>query len=271
LVGRNGAGKSTLIKLAAGLLRPSTGRVLLCDAPPTRVAARNVLGYCPDIDRFYEEMSGRAFVAWMLRLDGLAAHAAKERAGEVLDQLGLSDAMHRRIAGYSKGMRQRVKLAQALGKRPAVLLLDEPLSGLDPVARHQVTQVVKGIGQQGVCVLVSSHVLHELQNFADAGVALIHQGRLLAHGSVAELRAELAERPHRLRLRSPHPRALAARLAALDMVTSIAIGDDVQIETRAAAGTFAELTRIGASGDGLITELVPLDDDLEAVFGYLVP
>ena len=168
-------------------------------------------------------------------------------------------------------MRQRVKLAQALGKRPQVLLLDEPLSGLDPVARHQVTQVVKTIGHAGVCVLVSSHVLHELQSFADAGVALIHQGRLLAHGGVAELRAQLEERPHRVRLRSARPRVLAAQLAALDVVASVTIGEDeVRIETRAMAGAFAELTRLGASADGLITELLPLDDDLEAVFGYLV-
>ncbi len=271
LVGRNGAGKSTLIKLAAGLLRPSTGQVTLCGKPPTERMARAVLGYCPDIDRFYEEMSGRTFVAWMLRLDGLSARAAKVRAGEVLDELGLGDAMHRKIAGYSKGMRQRVKLAQALGKRPQVLLLDEPLTGLDPVARHQVTQVVKTIGQAGVCVLVSSHVLHELQSFAEAGVALIHQGRLLAHGGVAELRAQLEERPHRVRLRSARPRLLAAQLAALDVVASVTIGDDdVRIETRAVAGAFAELTRLGASADGLITELLPLDDDLEAVFGYLV-
>ena len=271
LVGRNGAGKSTLIKLAAGLLRPSTGSVALCDAAPSQRHARAVLGYCPDIDRFYEEMSGRTFVAWMLRLDGLSARAAKDRAGQVLDELGLGDAMHRKIAGYSKGMRQRVKLAQALGKRPQVLLLDEPLTGLDPVARHQVTQVVKAIGQQGACVLVSSHVLHELQSFAEAGVALVHQGRLLAHGAVADLRAQLEERPHRLRLRSERPRDLAAQLAALDVVASVAVGDDdVRIETRAMAGAFSELTRLGASADGLITELLPLDDDLEAVFGYLV-
>jgi len=271
LVGRNGAGKSTLIKLAAGLLRPSTGTVLLGDAPPTRRAARALLGYCPDVDRFYEEMSGRAFVAWMLRLDGLSARAARERAGEVLDQLGLGAAMHRRIAGYSKGMRQRVKLAQALGKRPRVLLLDEPLTGLDPVARHQVTDVVRQVGREGACVLVSSHVLHELENLADAGIALVHQGRLLAHGGVAELRAQLSERPHRLRLRTTRPRALAARLVELDSVARVAIGArDVEVETRAVAGAFADLTRLGASGERLIDELLPLDDDLEAVFGYLV-
>lgn len=271
LVGQNGAGKSTLMKLAAGLLAPSTGTVSLCGETPTRRQARAVLGYCPDIDRLYEEMSGRTFVAWMLRLDGLSSRAAKARAGEVLDELGLGDAMHRKIGGYSKGMRQRVKLAQALGKRPAVLLLDEPLTGLDPVARHEVTQVVRRIGGEGVCVLVSSHVLHELQSLADAGVALIHQGRLLAHGGVAELRAQMEERPHRLLLRSRHPRALASQLAALDVVASVTIGaHEVRIETRAAAGAFTELTRVGASGDGLITELVALDDDLEAVFGYLV-
>jgi ABC-2 type transport system ATP-binding protein len=271
LVGRNGAGKSTLMKLAAGLLRPSTGSVLLNGCAPTTAAARRELGYCPDIDKFYEEMRGREFVAWMLRLDGLSGAAARARAGEVLEQLGLGDAMNRKIAGYSKGMRQRVKLAQALGKRPSVILLDEPLTGLDPIARHQVTQVVREIGEQGAAILVSSHVLHELQALADAGVVLVHQGRLLAQGSVADLRAQMEERPHRVRLRSQRPRALAALLVALDVVVSVAIErDEVKLETRASAGMFAELTRIAGAEDGLVTELLPLDDDLEAVFGYLV-
>ncbi len=272
LVGRNGAGKSTILKLAAGLLRPSTGSVRLVGLPPTSVEARRALGYCPDVDRFYEEMTGRAFLAAMLRLDGFGAGVARRRAGELLDEIGLGDAMHRRIGGYSKGMRQRVKLAQAFGKKPSVVLLDEPLTGLDPVARHEVSEFIRRIAREGTAVLVSSHVLHELQNLAESGVVLIHRGRLLAHGSVAELRAQMQDRPHRLRLRSPAPRVLAARLLMLDAVESVTVaGDLVRIETKTAAGVLEEITRLGASSEGLIRELATVDDDLEAVFGYLVP
>ena len=272
LVGRNGAGKSTILKLAAGLLRPSTGTVRLVGLPPTSVEARRALGYCPDVDRFYEEMTGRAFLAAMLRLDGLAAAVAQRRAGELLDEIGLGDAMHRRIGGYSKGMRQRVKLAQAFGKRPQVVLLDEPLTGLDPVARHEVSEVIRRIAREGAAVLVSSHVLHELQSLAESGVLLVHQGRLLAQGRVDELRAQMLDRPHRLRLRSPAPRVLAARLLALEAVGSIAIvGEDVRVETRTAAGVLEEITRLGALPENLVRELATIDDDLEAVFGYLVP
>lgn len=270
LVGQNGVGKSTMLKLTSGLLRPSQGEVLVCGQSPRHAQARRQLGFCPDLDRFYESMTGRRFVAWMLRLHGVGGRRAYQRAGELLDRLGLGEAMHRRIGGYSKGMRQRVKLAQALAHEPRVLLLDEPLTGLDPVARHDMGVLIRELGVGGTAVLVSSHVLHELQNVATRFL-LVHQGRLLAEGSVGELREQLADRPRKLFLRSRSARRLAQRLAALETVIGLHVQEEgVLLDTRGGGELYDSLTAIGAEGGDLIDELTPVDDNLEAVFGYLV-
>jgi ABC-2 type transport system ATP-binding protein len=270
LVGQNGAGKSTLMKLACGLLVPSQGGVQVAGAPPTEVEIRRLIGYCPDLDRFYEGMTGRTFLTWMLKLSGLDGRGARRRAGELLDQLGLGAAMNRKIRGYSKGMRQRVKLAQALGHGPRLVLLDEPLTGLDPLARYDVSEVIRGIAATGGTVVVSSHVLHELQSITDR-VLLIHQGRLLAEGTVEELRAQLEDRPRRIWVRSRDSRRLAAALVSMSQVSAVQVeGEQVRVETQGGAGFFASLTRLGAEQDGLITEIAPADDSLSAVFGYLI-
>jgi len=270
LVGQNGAGKSTLLKLACGVLRPSLGEVRVCGAAPQTTAVRRRIGYCPDLDRFYERLTGLQFVTWMLRLGGIAGAEARRRATATLVQLGLGEAMHRGIAGYSLGMRQRVKLAQAFAHEPDVVLLDEPLTGLDPVARHEIAAQIHALGARGAAVLVSSHVLHELQNVAERFV-LMHQGRLLADGKVSDLRAQLADRPRRVFVASPAPRVLAARLCSLDEVAGVEIGAaGVELETSGGTDLWRELTRIGAGSEGLVVGVTPLDDSLEAVFGYLV-
>ncbi|MGE3171108.1 MAG: ABC transporter ATP-binding protein [Planctomycetota bacterium] len=269
LVGRNGAGKSTLMKLAAGMLRPSLGRVTVAGAAAGRRAANAAMGYSPDLDRLYESCSGRQFVAWMLRLHGTGARAAHDRAGAVLTDLGLGAHMHRRIREYSKGMRQRVRLAQALAHEPRVLLLDEPMTGLDPVARHEIAARVAEFGRRGLAVLVSSHVLHELEALVDR-VALIHQGRLVAEGTVAELRGQLREQPHRVRVGSGDPRALARHLCAMPHVVGVAIdGDGLDVALNGEPGFYRDLTALGAASE-LVRDVRPLDDSLASVFGYLV-
>lgn len=270
LVGRNGAGKSTMMKLATGLLQPSLGEVTVCGerAGTPRASAR--LGFSPDTDRLYEGLSGREFVAWMLRLHGRSARAARERAGEVLTELGLGEHMHRRIREYSKGMRQRVRLGQALAHGPQVVLLDEPMTGLDPIARHEVAERIRALGQTGIGVLVSSHVLHELEAIVDR-VALVHQGRLVAEGRIADLRGQLREKPHRLRVGSPAPRQLSAELSGLPQVIGLSIAEaGVDVSLNGEPGFYGELTRLGARADGLVGEVAPLDESLASVFGYLV-
>ena len=269
LVGRNGAGKSTLMKLASGLLRPSEGQVLVCGDDASTARARAQLGFCPDLDRLYERQTGREFVAWMLRLHGASAAAARQRAGDVLQELGLGEHMHRRVCEYSKGMRQRVRLAQALAHSPKILLLDEPMTGLDPIARHELAQQIMTLARNGIGVLISSHVLHELEAMVNR-VLLIHQGRLLAEGRVAELRGQLRGQPHRLRLISECPRDLAAALVPLSQVVGMQLSPNaVEVSLSGEPGFYGALTKIAAARD-LVSEAVPLDDSLASVFGYLV-
>jgi ABC-2 type transport system ATP-binding protein len=270
LVGRNGAGKSTLMKLAAGLLRPSLGEVLVAGARAGTCEANAVLGFSPDLDRLYERRTGKEFVAWMLRLHGVSGRAASARAAEVLDELGLGAHMHRRIREYSKGMRQRVRLAQALAHRPTVLLLDEPMTGLDPIARREMADRIQAQGRAGIGVLVSSHVLHELESIVDR-VVLVHQGRLVAEGRVAELRGQLRDQPHRIRLGSGDPRALASHLAGLPQVIGLQLADGaLEVALSGEPGFYGRLTALGASAGGLVQDVRPLDDSLASVFGYLV-
>lgn len=270
LVGRNGAGKSTLMKLAAGLLRPSLGSVKVAGAPAGSLAANHALGFSPDFERLYEGISGREFVAWMLRLHGVSGRMARERAGALLTDLGLGEHMHRRIGEYSKGMRQRVRLAQALAHGPSFLLLDEPMNGLDPMARRELAQRMRSLSAQGIGILMSSHVLHELEAMVDR-VVLIHQGRLMAEGRVADLRGQLRGQPHRVRVASAAPRDLAVRLASLVQVQGIEVAaSGVEVALSGEPGFYAALTEIGAERGALVHELVPLDDSLASVFGYLV-
>ena len=270
LVGQNGAGKSTLMKLAAGLLRPSQGLVLLGGGSPGDPEVRRQLGFAMDLEQLPDELSGRRFVAWLLRLSGYGGAAAWRRSGECLAEFGLEEVMERRISTYSRGMRQRVRLAQTLAHGPRVVLLDEPMSGVDPVGRHDLTQRIRELAAEGVLVVVSSHVLHELETVADQ-VLLLHQGRLMAEGKVSELREQLQNRPHRLLARSERPRELSVLLASLDHVSGLKITSaGVEVETSGQAGFYDELTAIGADPRDLIAEILPLDDSLEAVFGYLV-
>ena len=269
LVGKNGVGKSTLMKLAVGLLRPSQGHVEVCGHAAESLQARARIGFCPDFDRLYEPLSGVAFVAWMLRFHGVEGRAARSRAAEVLTELGLEENMNRPIREYSKGMRQRVRLGQALAHRPDFVLLDEPMTGLDPVARAELSQLIRGLPAQGVGVLVSSHVLHELEAVVDR-VVLVHQGRLLADGRIAALRDQLPDRPHRLRVRAARARELAAELAAWPQVEGLVVRDDaLEVSLLGQRDFYERLTDLAANWEGGIDEIVPLDDDLAAVFGYL--
>lgn len=270
LVGRNGVGKSTLMKLAVGLLQPSEGEVRIGDDRPESRAARARIGFCPDTDRLYEPLTGVAFVAWMLRYHGYDARAANERAEQVLGELGLGEKMHRPIREYSKGMRQRVRLGQALAHRPRFVLLDEPMTGLDPVARAELSERIRDLPRQGVGVLISSHVLHELEAVVDR-VVLVHQGRLLADGRVSELRDQLPARPHRLRIGGARLRELGARLLQWPDVEAVAVaGDVLEVSLAGQSGFYERFTSFAADWPGGIQQVVPLDEDLAAVFGYLV-
>src|SRR3954468_8087115 len=199
LVGANGAGKSTLLRMATGMLKPTLGTVSIPGADAGDWRARRLVGYCPDVDAFYEEMSGRKFVEAMARLCGFDGREARRRREDVLDRVGMADRANRRLRGYSKGMRQRVKLAQALLHDPPLLVLDEPLSGIDPVGRAELVALFRELSEQGKCLLVSSHELEELEKLTEH-VAIMSHGRIAAVDTVGRIRERLADRPMAVRL-----------------------------------------------------------------------
>jgi ABC-2 type transport system ATP-binding protein len=273
LLGPNGAGKSTLLQLATGQLQPSQGTVrVLGESPWHHPALLRHLGLCPEQDAFYEWMTGLDFVRTCARLSGLGRHEAQQAAEKALATVGMIPNMNRAIRGYSKGMRQRTKLAQALVHEPRVLFLDEPLTGTDPVARRDLIDVIRGLGAAGRSVLVSSHVLHEVQALTPH-IVLLHRGRLVAEGQVREIRDLIDKHPHRIVLVSEGCRALAARLvtcADVDGVQFLDSGTSLLVETRKPDTFYARLPAL-ALEDGLaIREVYSEDDNLEAVFKYLV-
>ncbi len=271
LLGVNGAGKSTLLKLAAGLIAPSLGRVSVFGEDPFRnPSVRRRIGFCPDVERFYERMTPRAWVAFMARLQGFGAREARRRATEALERVGMGAAMDKPLAACSKGMRQRVKLARCLCHEPDVLLLDEPLTGLDPVARIETAALVKELGRQGRTVVVSSHVLREVEEMTER-IVLIHQGRLLAAGGIEEIRESCADRPHRVEIRCADPKALARAVLAMDGLGGIELRRDrVVVQVVQPHAFFSGLTAAGCEPGLGIETVRPLDADLEALFGYLV-
>ena len=270
LLGPNGAGKSTLMKLVAGLLRPTRGTVALYGKSTWEdPESRRRLGYCPEHEGTYEELTGLELVTVMAELAGVPRRDSRRRAEAALVAVSMQDAMKRRIGGYSKGMRQRTKLAQALAHDPDVLLLDEPLTGCDPLARGHIVERIKALGAAGKTVLLSSHVLHEIESLTRE-VIVIHRGRVLAEGDVYRLRDLIDEHPHRVRVECDRPRELARLLVAAEHVTRIEIDEStVEIETRTPDRLYDEIPR-AARGAGIkITSLVSPDNNIQAVFEYL--
>jgi ABC-2 type transport system ATP-binding protein len=273
LLGPNGAGKSTLLQLATGLLRPSQGKVrVLGQTVWNNPWLNRAIGLCPEQDAFYEWMTGWEFVHTCAKLSGLTQGEARSRANQALEVVGMTPNMDRQIRGYSKGMRQRTKLAQAIVHDPEVLLLDEPLTGTDPVARRDLIDIITRLAQQGKSVLVSSHILHEVQALTD-NIILLNNGRLVAEGHIRELRDLIDKHPHRIVLVSPNYRALAARLACWEDVEGIKISSkqcSVLVETHAPDAFYGRLPQLSLEDGAGIQEVYSDDDNLEAVFKYLV-
>ncbi len=273
LLGPNGAGKSTLLQLATGQLRPSQGDVrVLGVAPWNNPALMRQVGLCPEQDAFYEWMTGLDFVRTCAGLTGMGRRAANAAAELALETVGMTENMRRAIRGYSKGMRQRTKLAQALVHGPRVLFLDEPFTGTDPVGRHEMIEVIRGLGAAGHTVLVSSHVLHEVQSLT-SNIVLLHRGRLVAEGQVRQIRDLIDQHPHRIVLVCDEFRALAAKVVAWDDVEGVKMlsrESAVLVETRRPDAFYGRLPAL-ATGEGVrLREVYSEDDNLEAVFQYLV-
>jgi ABC-2 type transport system ATP-binding protein len=304
LLGPNGAGKSTLLQLATGQLYPSQGTVRVLGRKPWNNAGlMRSVGLCPEQDAFWEWMTGFDFVRTCARLTGMSRGAASRAAEKAMATVGMTDNMNRAIRGYSKGMRQRTKLAQALVHGPRVLFLDEPFTGTDPVARRDLIDVIRGLGASGHSVVVSSHVLYEVQSLTQ-NIVLLHRGRLVAEGNVRQLRDLIDRHPHRIVLICDDYRALATTLVSWDDVEGVKLmnregaseGEELRseafsdrlssgmasglkptgrkgallVETRWPDDFYSRLTSLVAAGGHRIREVYSEDDNLEAVFKYLV-
>jgi ABC-2 type transport system ATP-binding protein len=272
LLGPNGAGKSTFLKLMTGQLRPSKGEItVLGERIWGNPALYFRLGFCPEQDAFYDRMTGLEWVSALVRLNGVGEQEAGEMARRALENVDLGDAAGKKIGAYSKGMRQRVKLAQALAHDPDLLILDEPLSGMDPIARRKTIRLIKDWGRSGKSVVVSSHILHEIESMTSS-ILLINQGRIVAEGNVHQIRDLIDEHPHTVYIRADQTRRLACEFLAADDVLSLRFEDDaVVVQTSKPDRFYARLTGLAASGElGAIHEVTSPDDNLQAVFQYLV-
>jgi ABC-2 type transport system ATP-binding protein len=272
LLGPNGAGKSTLLKLLTAQLKPSKGTITVLGEPVwgnPRIFFR--IGFCPEQDAFYDRMTGLEWVAGLVRLNGLGEQASLAAARAALERVDLMDAADKKIGSYSKGMRQRVKLAQALAHDPELLILDEPLSGMDPIARRRTIRLIKEWAREGRSVLVSSHILHEIEAMTSS-ILLINNGRILAEGDVHQIRELIDEHPHTVHVRAAKPRDLARDFLTRDDVLSLKLEQGaIVVETSKPDSFYRYLTELAAEGRaGEITEVTSPDDNLQAVFKFLV-
>jgi ABC-2 type transport system ATP-binding protein len=271
LVGPNGSGKSTLLNVLTGQLRATLGRVrVLGRRPWNNAELYRVIGVCPEHEALYANVSGLEWVCYLLELHGFGRHDATKRAEEALEQVGLADARHRHLGGYSRGMRQRTKLAQALAHDPELLVLDEPFGGVDPVGRHQMIEILQKRIQEGRGLIMASHLLHEVEAVTRSFL-LICGGRLLASGTAEEVHSLLDELPKEMRLRCDNPNALARRLLDEEMVESVRfVDDELLISSRRPAAVFDRLPEIVESAGTRVLELHSTDSSLQALFDTLL-
>lgn len=273
LVGPNGSGKTTIMNLMTGLLRPSRGRVTVLGMSPDEPDPlfRHV-GYCTQYDSFPRGITGREFLYGYLRVHGYDPRRADALTREALEQVGMTPSADRRIAAYSKGMRQRIKLAQACCHRPDVLVLDEPLNGLDPMAREEMIALFKGVAALGKHVIISSHILHEVDFISDQ-VVLLNEGYVVAEGNIRSVRGEMQKHPLQILVRCDRPAALASRVFEQDGVVEARIDADhggLLIKTRDADAFFLAFNRIVLDNGFKIEVVTPADEDVDAVYQYLI-
>lgn len=269
LLGPNGAGKTTLMRVIAGLQVPSQGSVSVLGKDPRQDSSvYRTMTLVPEDEAVYEHLTGRQFVELSARLARVPD--PQKRAQEVLETVELTDAADRRLGGYSKGMRQRAKVASALVPDPEVLLLDEPLNGADPVQRAQLIRLFKELGAAGRTVIVSSHVLREVERMADTVIAMV-DGRLAAVGTIATIRAAMTDKPRQIYVDCTNPRSLASELIETPNVLGVHVnGEQLMIEASDAREVALQLPSLAVRQSVVISRIEPADESLESVFRYLV-
>lgn len=273
LVGPNGSGKTTLMNLMTGLLQPTRGHISVLGLRPDEPEQLfRKIGYCAQFDSFPRGVTGHEFIKSFLLVHGYESAEAEALTKRAIERVGLLDAAKRKVAGYSKGMRQRVRLAQAIAHEPQVLVLDEPLNGLDPMARAEIIELFRALASEGLHLILSSHILHEVDMMSDS-VVLLNNGYVVAEGGVHVVRDEIEEHPMQILVRCQRPQILAARVFESDTIVEARIHQDRQglfIKTRDADRFYALLNRIVLETDIGLESVAPVDDDLSAVYGYLI-
>ncbi len=273
LVGPNGAGKSTLMNLMTGLLRPTRGSITLLDIPtdePEKLFRK--VGYCTQFDSFPRGVTGREFITSFLLVHGFNRKQAGDLAQVAIERVNLAEAADRKVAAYSKGMRQRIRLAQSIAHQPAVLILDEPLNGLDPMVRAETIALFRKLASEGLHLIISSHILHEVDMMSDR-VVLLNNGYIVAEGNIHGVRDEMEEHPMQILIRCDQPAKLAAYVFARNHVVEARLHDDRRglfVKTRDADRFYLLLNHAVAEGEVNIESVAPVDDDLSAVYQYLI-
>jgi len=273
LVGPNGSGKTTLMNLMTGLVQPSNGRISVMGLSPANSPELfRMLGYCAQFDSFPRGINGWDFIFDSLMLHGMSEAEAFELTQEALERVQLGEAAQRKIAGYSKGMRQKVRLAQAIAHHPRVLVLDEPLNGLDPMARAESIALFQELGRQGMHLLISSHILDEVDRISDR-VVLITGGYLVAEGSIKQVRQEVREKPMQVLIRCDQPALLAAKMFSVNHCVEARLHTDgrgVFIRTGDIDQFYSMLNGVAAEGLVKVESVAPADDDASAIYQYLI-
>jgi ABC-2 type transport system ATP-binding protein len=273
LVGPNGSGKTTLMNLMTGLICPTRGTLsVLGMTPDNATEFFRAVGYCTQFDSFPRGVTGWEFVYDGLRLHGLTHQQAAELAEEAINRVGMAEAVHRKVAGYSKGMRQKIRLAQAIAHHPSVLILDEPMNGLDPMARAESLALFDTLGRQGMHVVISSHVLEDVDRISDR-IVLITGGYIVAEGNIHQVRQEVREKPMQVLVRCNHPEVLASRIFAMNHCVEAKLhadGKGVFVRTRDVDQFYMVLNQIGSEGQVKIEAVAPADDDANAIYQYLI-
>jgi len=272
LVGPNGSGKTTLMNLMTGLVHPTRGRISVLGMNPTEPEKLfKILGYSTQFDSFPKGLTGFQFVCSYLRLGGSDAQAVEQLAWRVIERVDLMEAANRNVAGYSKGMRQRIRLAQALCNNPRVLVLDEPLNGLDPLARAEMIALFRAVAAEGCYVIISSHILHEVDAISDQ-VVMLSNGYVVAEGPIHSLRSEIREQPAQILVRCDRPRELASEVLKSEQTMEVRIHNDgrgLLIKTLDADRFYLMLNHIALNGIG-IESVTPADDDVNSIYEYLI-
>jgi len=273
LVGPNGSGKTTLMNLMTGLLKPSSGRIsVLGTSPDEPESLFQKLGYCSQFDSFPRRVTAREFIEFYLRVHGYTKQETAGLTQDALERVSMMEAADRKISGFSKGMRQRVRLAQAIAHQPSVLVLDEPLNGLDPMARAEIIRLFRDLADAGMYLIISSHILHEVDMMSDS-VVLLDNGYVVAEGEVEGVRDEIDEHPIQILIRCDRPQALAARLFEHEHTVEARVNDDRKglfVKTRRPDDFYLLLNKLITEQNLQVESVAPVDDDLNAVYQYLI-